>query len=258
MNAAAPLPEAGRLAGRCALVTGGASGIGLAVCRALRAEGAALVLLDPDPKAQDVAAALGETVVVQGSVAVRADVAAACDSALSRFGRLDIALANAGVSQNQPTLDVTDADWQRVMDVNVTGVFLTAQEAARRMLPQGRGVILLMASMYGVVAAPERVGYCVSKAGVAMMAKTLAVEWAAQGVRVNAIAPGYVRTPFLEDLAARGRVDLERLRQRTPMGRLVTVEEVADAAVFLASDQASAITGHVLGVDGGWAAYGYL
>ncbi len=102
---------------------------------------------------------------------------------------------------------MSDADWQRVMDINCTGAFLTAQEAGRRMVAQGRGVILMMASLYGVLAAPERLGYCVSKAGVVMMAKALAVEWAAHGVRVNALAPGYVETPFLSELIARGRLD---------------------------------------------------
>lgn len=248
----------GSLAGRCALITGGASGLGLAVARAYRAEGASVVLLDLDPAAGARAEELGEAIAVKGSVTKKADIVAAFDAAEARFGPVDICVANAGVSQNAPTLSLSEEEWQRVIAINLTGAFLTAQEAGRRMIAQGGGSLLLMASMYGVVAAPERIGYCASKAGVVMMAKALSCEWARDKVRVNAIAPGYVRTALLEDLAARGRLDIDRLKERTPMGRLVEAEEVARAAVFLASDGAGAVTGQVLGVDGGWAAYGYL
>ncbi|MEW6121841.1 MAG: SDR family oxidoreductase [Pseudomonadota bacterium] len=249
----------GRLAGKSALITGGASGIGLSIAEAFARDGARVILFDRDLAAAEAAAAsLPGAQAMQGDVTARADLARAYDAVIAAHGTLDIVLANAGVSQNQPTLDVTDADWQRVMDINCTGVFLTAQEAGRRMTAQGSGVILMMASLYGLLAAPERLGYCVSKAGVVMMAKALAVEWAASGVRVNALAPGYVETPFLSDLIARGRLDPARLKARTPIGRLITPEEVARAAVFLAEDGSAAITGHVLGIDGGWTAYGYV
>lgn len=246
------------LASRCALVTGGASGLGLAMARAFRAAGATVAILDVDPAAKERAAELGEAIAVCGSVCQRADIVAAFDAAVARFGRVDIAVANAGVSQNRPTLEVADEEWDRVIDVNLTGAFLTMQEAGRRMVPQGSGSIMVTSSLYGVVAAPERVGYCVSKAGVAMMAKVLAIEWAKYGVRVNAIAPGYVRTSLVEDLATRGRLDIGALERRTPIGRLVKPEEIAQVATFLASDAASAITGQVVTADGGWTAYGYI
>jgi NAD(P)-dependent dehydrogenase (short-subunit alcohol dehydrogenase family) len=246
------------LAGRCALVTGGASGIGLAMARSFREAGATVAILDLDPAAADRAAELGEAIAVTGSVTRREDVVAAFDAAEARFGKVDIAVANAGVSQNRPTLDVADEEWDRVIDVNLTGAFLTMQEAGRRMVKQGGGSILVTASLYGVVAAPERVGYCVSKAGVVMMAKVLAIEWARHGVRVNAIAPGYVRTALVEDLASRGRLDIATLERRTPIGRLIRPEEIARVATFLASDAASAITGQVVTADGGWTAYGYV
>lgn len=247
------------LAGKTAFITGGGSGIGLSIAEAFADQGANLVLFDTNlATARTAAAALPQAIAVEGSVTCRNDLARAYDQAMAHFGGLDIVLANAGVSQNQPTLDITDSDWQRVMDINCTGVFLTAQEAGRRMVAQGHGVILLMASIYGTVAAPERLGYCVSKAGVVMMTKALAVEWAAHGVRVNALAPGYVETPLLSDLIARGRLDPARLKGRTPIGRLIQPEEVARAAVFLAEEGGAGITGQILGIDGGWTAYGYV
>ncbi|MCB5177410.1 MULTISPECIES: SDR family NAD(P)-dependent oxidoreductase [Microvirga] len=249
---------AGSLQGRCALITGGASGIGLEITRAFRAQGARIVVFDRDPAAGEALRDFDDVLVVQGDVTEPSDLKGAFDAAEERFGAVDVAVANAGVSQNSPTLDLDLAAWRRVMSINLDGVFLTAQEAGRRMIPRGQGRILLMASMYGVVAAPERLGYCVSKSGVVMMAKALAVEWARHGIRVNAIAPGYVRTPFLDDLIARGRLDLEKLQERTPIGRLIESREVADMATFLASDACGAVTGQVLGVDGGWTAYGYI
>ncbi|PTM43353.1 SDR family NAD(P)-dependent oxidoreductase [Bosea sp. 124] len=256
---AVPVPDRNRdLAGKVALITGGGSGLGLAMTRRFAARGAKVVVLDRDAATADALAGIAEASFVACDVCDPEAVNAAFDRAEAGTGPLDIVVANAGISQNSPTLDLSFADWRKVMGVNLDGVFLTAQAAGRRMVPRGRGVILLMASMYGVVAAPERIGYCVSKSGVAMMAKALALEWARHGLRVNALAPGYVRTPFVEDLIARGRLDSEALMKRMPIGRFIDTAEVADLAAFLASDEASAITGQVAGVDGGWSANGYL
>ena len=248
----------GQLSGRCVLITGGASGIGLEMTLTFLGQGANVVVFDRDPDAAEALAGMENVFAVSGSVTEPSDLAAGFDAAEERFGPVDVVVANAGVSQNCPTLDLDLDSWRRVLSVNLDGVFLTAREAGRRMIPRGRGRILLMASMYGVVAAPERLGYCVSKSGVVMMAKALAVEWARHGIRVNAIAPGYVRTPFVEDLVARGRLDLPKLEGRTPIGRLVEAREVADMAAFLASDACGAVTGQVIGIDGGWTAYGYV
>jgi NAD(P)-dependent dehydrogenase (short-subunit alcohol dehydrogenase family) len=196
--------------------------------------------------------------VALGNVTEPSDVKKAFDVAEETFGPVDVVFANAGVSQNCPTLDLDFEGWRRVMGVNLDGVFLTAQEAGRRMIPRGQGHIILTSSIYGVVAAPERLGYVVSKSGVSAMTKALAVEWAQYGIRVNAIAPGYVRTPFVEDLQARGRLDIAALEKRTPIGRLIETREVAEVAAFLASDASGPITGQIIGVDGGWTAYGYV
>lgn len=246
------------LEGRCVLITGGASGIGLELTRTFVARGARVLVMDRDPKAPEAVRDLENVVVASGSVTEPADVKAAFDLAESSFGPVDVVFANAGISQNCPTLDLDLEGWRRVMSVNLDGVFLTVQEAGRRMIPRGQGRIILTSSIYGVVAAPERLGYVVSKSGVSAMTKALAVEWAQHGIRVNAIAPGYVRTPFVEDLQARGRLDIGALEKRTPIGRLIETHEVAEVAAFLASDASGPMTGQIVGVDGGWTAYGYV
>jgi NAD(P)-dependent dehydrogenase (short-subunit alcohol dehydrogenase family) len=144
------------------------------------------------------------------------------------------------------------------MDVNLNGVFHCSQEAGRRMVPQKSGCIVNVGSIYSVVAAPNRLTYCASKAAVAMITKSLAIEWAAFGVRVNAVACGYIDTEMTAALVKAGRFDIATVAKRTPLGRLGTPEEVADAVHYLVSDHAAYVTGHVLGVDGGWAAYGYI
>ncbi|QPC42461.1 SDR family oxidoreductase [Kaustia mangrovi] len=248
------------LEGQRVLVTGGASGLGLAMAKAFAGQGCRVALLDLDREGLDRALealpsdALGHC----GSVADEADVGRTFEAMDEAFGGVDVAINNAGIAMNVPTLELTAKAWQKALDVNLTGVFHCSQAAARRMIANGSGVIVNLASMYGVVAAPERLAYCATKSGVAMMTKALAIEWADKGIRVNAVAPGYVRTALVEELVEADRLDETALNRRTPLGRLGTVEEVADLAVFLASDKARYITGQVVGVDGGWTAYGYV
>ena len=245
------------LSGRKALVTGGCSGIGLAIVDGLRTSGARVAVFDKIVP-QDFHMTHPDVSVVSGDVTDPESVHAGFDRACTMLGGLDTVIANAGISQNRPTLDLAFEEWRRVMAVNLDGVFLTCHEAGRRLSKSGGGSIVLTASMYGLVAAPERIGYCVSKSGVVMMAKALAIEWASMGIRVNAVAPGYVHTPFVEALVEQGRLDLPKLENRTPLGRLISPEEVADATCFLVSDAARAITGQIVAIDGGWTAYGYI
>lgn len=251
------------LAGQRVIITGGATGLGFGMAQAFAQQGCRIGVNDfADEKLNAAVAKLRqggtEVVSLPGSVADEADVDAIFEKLDRELGGLDILINNAGISMNVPTLELSLSDWRRTLDVNQTAVFLCSKAAAKRMRPQERGCILNLASMYGVVAAPERLAYCATKSAVAMMTKALAVEWARYGIRVNALAPGYIKTALVERLVEANRISESELARRTPQGRLGSVEEVADLAVFLASDRARFITGQVVGVDGGWTAYGYV
>jgi len=248
------------LAQKRVLITGGAAGIGFAMAEAFTKQGCQIGLFDIDGSGLERALKSLPTgaIGMHGSVTDPNAVTAAFERMDEAFGGVDIVVNNAGVSMNMPTLELSLQDWQKALDINLTGVFLCCQAAARRMVPQGSGVILNISSIYGIVAAPNRLAYCATKSAVAMMTKGLAIEWAEHGIRVNALAPGYVKTALVEQLVEAHRLDDRALAKRTPLGRLGTADEIADLAVFLASDKARYITGQVVGVDGGWTAYGYI
>jgi NAD(P)-dependent dehydrogenase (short-subunit alcohol dehydrogenase family) len=244
--------------GRVALVTGAASGIGLAVLRKLLALGARAVACDlHDTRLDDLDEADRRVVQAIADVADEQQAVAAVQQATKRFGRLDVLVNCAGIADvNQPTVEQDLATWQRIIDVNLRGTYLMTREAGRLMAPQRSGAIVNVSSIAGVVGLPRRNAYSAAKAGVAMMTRTLAAEWGPKRVRVNAVAPGYIRTSMVTDIEERGIVDLTPVRKRTPLGRLGEADEVAALIVFLASDLASYITGAVVPVDGGWSAFG--
>lgn len=250
----------GSFKGRRVLVTGGAAGIGAAIARAVVARDGRVAILDIDG---DGAAALarelgeGAALACQGDVTEPAAVEAALDAMTADWGGLDGLVNNAGLSGNEALLDVDEATWQRVIEVNLTAPHRVAGAAVERLGPGGS--IVNVASIYGVVAAPDRGPYCVAKAGLVMLTRVQALEWASRGIRVNAVAPGYIETPETQRLAAAGTLDLKAVRRRTPLGRLGTPDDVAAAVCFLLDPiDAAYLTGHVLGVDGGWTAYGYV
>jgi NAD(P)-dependent dehydrogenase (short-subunit alcohol dehydrogenase family) len=248
------------LTGRTALVTGGARGLGLAMARALGSHGARLMLVDRDESTlagavAGLTAAGIETRSCLGDVTVPVDTVRAVDLMRAAWGRVDACVCNAGIALNARAEEMTLDQWNAIIGVNLTGVFFTAQACARAMIEQRAGSIVMIASMSGlIVNVPQRqAGYNISKAGVIMATKSLAVEWAEHGIRVNAIAPGYMRTdmtaPAFED-PARGGIWLDL----TPMKRAGEPHELDGAVVYLASDASSFMTGHTLVVDGGYVA----
>jgi NAD(P)-dependent dehydrogenase (short-subunit alcohol dehydrogenase family) len=247
-----------RLQGRVAAITGGALGIGAATARLFAAEGAAVAV--GDVKA-DAAEAVVEEIVQSGgrAIAVGVDVGDAgqvqayLDRTVAELGRLDVMFANAGIAHSAPFLEHAEAQWHRVLRVNLTGVFLCCQIAARLMVKQGGGRIITTASINGFRGVENLVGYNTAKAGVIELTKTMAVELAQHNIQVNAIAPAQIDTRL-----TRGYSDEARARRvaRIPMGRFGEADEVARVALFLASDDASFVTGHTLAVDGGYLAGG--
>lgn len=252
-----------KLKDKVALVTGGSRGIGRAICLSFAAQGAMVAVNatsfeGADKTAEEVRRQGGRAVAIKANVADPQEVGAMVEMAVSEFGRLDILVNNAGISMARPSAEIPLEDWNRAIDIDLNGVFYCSQAAGRQMIKQKSGNIINMSSMYGLVAAPGRAAYSTSKGGINAMTKVLAVEWAGDNIRVNAICPGYIMTELVTDLIGRGILDEAKLSGRCPMGRLGSVDEVAKAALFLASDDSSYITGQTIVVDGGWSVYGYI
>ena len=255
------------LNGRNALVTGAARGIGLGCARRLLADGARVLLLDVDDDAGEQAARelAGEAGSDDRVAYQRCDVSdsgsvqAAVDRVVGDWGGLDIAVANAAVVHAADFLDLEEADFDRVLSVNLKGVFLTGQAAARAMVAGGRkGSIINMSSVNSQVALPNQVPYCTAKGGIQQLTKVMALSLATQGIRVNAIGPGSIATEMLRTVLSDDPQARAKVLSRTPMGRLGEVEEVAGVASFLASEDSSYITGQTIFPDGGRLALNYV
>lgn len=253
------------MAGQVCIVTGAASGIGRAIARTLAAQGATMVVADVTtevieggaPTAEVIAAEGGQAVFIPTDVARTEQVDALVDQAVARFGRLDVLVNNACIRHARPLLALEEADWLRVLDVNLGGVYRCCRAAVRQMVRQApvdevRGRIVNLSSQHGLIAAPGDLAYGTSKAGTAYLTRQVAADYAAQQIVCNAVAPGKIQT------GAGGRaidpVVMERAERRTPWPRLGRPDDVARAVLFLASSEARFITGTELMVDGGWMA----
>ena len=254
-----------RLQDRVAVITGGGSGIGAAICRAFAAEGAWVAVADLRPEAaEQVAAEIrragGQAAAWSLNVADRATVEHAADEIATRFGPVDIWVNNAGVARVVPFQECTDDLWDLILRVNLKGTFIGCQVALRQMLPRQRGVILNMSSQSGKTGNSQYAAYCASKFGIIGLTQSLAIEFARDGIRVNALCPGVVLTALwdeqhISDYGRKRAMKPEDVRpyleSKVPMGRLCVPEDVAQTAVFLASADAAYITGQAINISGG-------
>lgn len=241
------------LSGRTALITGASRGIGYGLARALHAAGARVAVAARDTQALEALAASVDGVAVSMDVRQVDSIRRGTARAIEALGGLDILVANAGVGDNHPAVDVTESDWDDMLTVNLKGLFFCCQAAGRHMLERGRGRIITMSSQAGLVGIRDHAVYCASKGGVNQLTRVLALEWGARGVTVNAVAPTFIYTPGTKE-----RLDQPEYRrkvvERIPLGEVGAIRDVAGAVIYLASEAGRLVNGVVLPVDGGWTA----
>jgi NAD(P)-dependent dehydrogenase (short-subunit alcohol dehydrogenase family) len=246
------------LTDQIALITGASKGIGYGIAKALAHAGAKVAVAarsrtDLEMLAREIGAEGGAARVFELDVGDTASINACVSAVQDVYGRLDILVNNAGLGANHPALDVTEADWDEMMSVNLRGLFFCCQAAGRIMLQQGHGRIINMSSQASVVGIRDHAVYCASKGGVNQLTRVLALEWSCKGVTVNAVAPTFIYTPGtaerLDDAAY-----LQNVLARIPIGRVGSITDVAAAVIYLASPAGALVTGSVLMVDGGWTA----
>lgn len=248
------------LSGKIAVITGAASGIGRGSALVFARQGAKVAIADINTQGGEetvelVRQAGGEAFFIQTDVSNKEQAAAMVGKVVERWGRLDCALNNAGIDGSMgATADCTEETWQNTIAVNLTGVFLCMKYEIQQMLKQGGGAIVNIASVAGLVGYPGLPAYVASKHGVVGLTKNAAIEYAKQGIRVNAVCPGAIRTPMLEDAIRQGLIPEEQLAGLAPLGRLGLPEEIGEAAAWLCSEKSSFMIGQAVPVDGGWVA----
>ena len=247
------------LTGKTALITGGASGIGLETAKVFAQAGAQVVIGDRNEgtlqEAQSQLKGQGISLEIMFLDVTREDSVVEVMRKVVTLGSYEVLVNSAGTGARMEATELPLELWQEVLNINLTGTFLCSREAAKMMLEQGKGSIVNVASIMGLIGGGvyPNPAYQASKGGVVNLTRSLALDWASRGIRVNAVAPAFVRTPLTQSLLAEDGME-EKLLVRTPLGRIVETYEVADAIRFLASDAAAMITGHTLPVDGGWVA----
>ncbi len=248
------------LSGKIAVITGAASGIGRGSALVFAKHGAKVAVADVNVQGGEetvelVRQAGGEAFFIQADVSNKEQTVAMVGKVVERWGRLDCALNNAGIDGSMgATADCTEENWQNIIAVNLTGVFLCMKYEIQQMLKQGGGAIVNIASVAGLVGYPGLPAYVASKHGVVGLTKNAAIEYAKQGIRVNAVCPGAIRTPMLEDAIRQGLIPEDQLASVAPIGRLGLPEEIGEAAAWLCSEKSSFMMGQAVPVDGGWVA----
>lgn len=251
------------LTDRVVIVTGGGRGIGAAIAEGAVRSGAKVSVWGQDRSRLDefadrmVESYGSRPLAVSVNVAVESEVESAFSQVMDAWGTVDGLVNNAGISKVGPSLDFDLADFRRIIDVNVAGLFICSQQAAQIMTESDGGSIVNIASISSFIGQPQRAAYVASKSAVAGLTRSLAVEWGELGIRVNAIAPGYIRTDLVEDLIDRGVLFPDVLAARTPLRRMGQPEDLVGGALYLLSDVSSFATGQILQLDGGWLANGY-
>jgi len=253
-----------KLKDKVAIVTGASKGIGKGIAVRYAEEGASVVLASRSVDlltaiAEEIRGAGGSALALALDVRSSDSVESVVRRTVDEYGKLDIMVNNAGISMARASEELDPADWERALQTDLSGIFYGCRSAARQMIAQGTGgSIINVTSVYGIVAAPMRAAYCASKAGANMLTKVLASEWASKNIRVNALAPGYIRTDLVQSLIDKGMLPVGAIEKRTPQGRIGEVSDLLAVAVLLAGDEAPFMTGSIVTVDGGWSAYGYL
>jgi NAD(P)-dependent dehydrogenase (short-subunit alcohol dehydrogenase family) len=248
------------MTGHVAVVSGGARGIGRAISERLLDAGVIVVLADIRG---ELAASTARELGGRGTVSSRqvdvrewGAVHQLFEDVAKEHGHIDICVTSAGIQEAGPSLEMEEPRWRDVLDVNLGGVFVCCQAAGRQMVEQGEGSIINIASAAGVLGLPGRAPYCAAKAGISSLTRVLATEWAEAGVRVNAIGPGWVMTDLVREAIEIGRLNEDEIKRKTPLRRLATAVEIAEVALFLASDASSYITGQTIYPDGGFTSSG--
>ncbi|PWA11179.1 hypothetical protein DCC39_09400 [Pueribacillus theae] len=249
------------LSGKVTIVTGAGRGIGKSIALGMAEAGSNIVLCsrtesELEQVAEEINGRGADVFAVPCDVTKREDIQRVVDLTVERFERIDTLINNAGMTIKMPAVDFTLEDWNKVLSINLTGAFLFAQAVGKQMIKQKQGKIINISSIAAETALTGSVAYCASKGGVDMVTKVLAVEWAKYGINVNGIAPAYIETPLVEAVKETRSGFEERVKERTPLGRLGSPEEIVGAAIYLASDCSSYVTGETIKVDGGWTALG--
>ncbi|MDN7139866.1 3-oxoacyl-ACP reductase FabG [Pseudomonas sp. JQ170] len=253
------LVQAHGLQGKVVIVTGGGRGLGRAISAGFAQAGARVALVGRDAETleqarREIIEAGGEAQAFAADVSSEAAIQSMCEAVVATWGRIDVLVNNAGINPWYKAAEDTPlAQWQAIIDVNLTGVFLACKHAGKHMLAAGEGAIINITSVAGRLGLSRTTAYCAAKGGVELMTRQLAMDWATRGVRVNAVAPGYFSTDLTEGMRKNEGLS-QRVTERTPLRRFGDPEEIVGACLFLASPAASYVTGQSLGVDGGWTA----